>query len=296
MLATSTLCTTGIAGAANATPRERSREPFGGRASAASCGTARDTGSITPRLRAPRLGERRSRARPLPRGRRSRAGPGALKLTGSTTSPCAASRQAVARPRRRRRPGSRPSRRRPAGTASCIACARKRTSGTRVGEARARRRRPAPCIRRGCGRRRRPAARRPPRATRATRATPAVSITGCVLTRQVERLRRALLDQRPQVVAQRVATLRRRSRARPGCVGEALHHADRLRALAGKHECELHRQRSQIQRRSTEPHVNPPPTPSSITCWPRSNAPVAHRDVERQRNRRRRRVARAGRR
>jgi hypothetical protein len=40
-------------------------------------------------------------------------------------------------------------------------------------------------------------------------------------------------------------------------------HADRLRALSRKNESELHR--LPHQRKKTEPQVNPPPTPSSIT-------------------------------
>ena len=85
----------------------------------------------------------------------------------------------------------------------------------RVGEARARPRRPAPCIRPGCGRRRPPASARP----RARHARYSRDAGGqhhrLRVDRQVERLRRAVRHQRPQVVAQRVATLRRTSRARP---------------------------------------------------------------------------------
>ena len=167
----------------------------------------------------------------------------------------------------------------------------------RVARTRARRRRPAPCIRRGCGRRRPPAAGRPPRATRATRATPAVSITGCVLARQVERVRRARRSTSAHRSSPSASDASANVARTTGCVGEAGHHADRLRALSGKHECELHRHPA-----SSDPaHERRAPREAAADAEQHhvlagADAAVAHRDVERERNRRRRRVARAGRR
>ena len=105
--------------------------------------------------------------------------PGALKFTASTTWPCSASAQADVTA-----PSSPPMiaaiAPSPAGTASCIACARKRTSGTASRNASA----PAatsaeysprlwPATTAGRG---------PPAASHARQtATPAASITGCVL-------------------------------------------------------------------------------------------------------------------
>ena len=95
--------------------------------------------------------------------------------------------------------------------------------------------------------------------------------------RQVELLLRAFADQ-----ARRCPRRARRRPRRSVCahgrvVAPGVEHADGLRALAGKDECERHASRSMPCRAqkssSTAPQVKPPPTPSSITVSPRLIVP-----------------------
>ena len=154
----------------------------------------------------------------------------------------------------------------PAGTASCIACARKRTSGSASAKRERARRRPAQRIRRGCGRRDSAASRaacRSPRAIR--RRRPRSSITGCVLTVWLSASAGPSVDERPQVLAER-----------GGRFGEGLAHDRQCRR--SRSSCrptaspvpEIPSRVSSFahHRNRTEPQVNPPPTPSSITCCP----------------------------
>ena len=199
---------TGTAGELAAALAPGRREPLGRRLHAAAVERCADR-QAARRASRPSLRAAPSRARPLRDDRRSRSGPGALKLTGSTTWPCAASRAARRRRPRRRAPRSPPSRRAPAGTASCIACARKRTSGN----ASAKRERAGRDQRRVLAEAvpgdDRPAA--PARLLRARRetATPAVSIAGCVFTVWLSASSGPSVDQRPQVLAQRGRAPRR---------------------------------------------------------------------------------------
>ncbi len=176
--ATSTLCSTGIAGAVNATLARRSaRRCAAGFINELWKGA--DTGSSTPRFapRALHAATARSTAPALPA---MTIWFGALKLTASTTSPAPASAQAAAMPASSS-PMIAAIAPTPAGTASCIACARKRTSGTASRNASAPAATSAVYSPRLC-----PATmsgRGPPAASHARQtATPAVSITGCVFT------------------------------------------------------------------------------------------------------------------
>ena len=98
-------------------------------------------------------------------------------------------------------------------------------------ETRVRRRRPAPCTRPGCGRRRCPVAVRPRRATRATPRRRRSSITGCVFTVRSSAPSLSADDERPQVLAQHVRGLGE-GLAHRRMMRVARHHADRLRALS----------------------------------------------------------------
>ena len=203
----------------------------------------------------------------------------------------------------------------PAGTASCIACARKRTSGNASRNASA----PAatsavysprlcPARTIGIG---------PPAACHARHvATPAVSITGCVLV-----VRFSASAGPCSTSAHRSSPSASEASANvsrtTGCAAKPPIMPTALRALPGKHECELHviakgrpdltdpppwgqrakrawgdvssssagppkdrsapsggserserGGRSSYHLRKTEPHVKPPPTPSSMTCSP----------------------------
>ena len=269
----STLCTTGMRGAANGDVVEALARGARPRAAAAT----QWNGALTPAAARPRLAPRalqpRSPARPPRLCPAMTTWPGALKFTGFDDLAVAPRLRRTPRDRVVVEPEDRGHRAGPAGTASCIACARKRTSGTRVARTRARRPRPARRIRPGCARPPPPASGRRLRAMRDTSATPAVEHHRLRVDRAVERLGRALGDELPTGPAPSdVARPRRTSRARPAMRGEA-----RSSCRRACEPCPGNTNASFImfaisldyQRTSTAPQVKPPPTPASITCWPR---------------------------
>ena len=203
--ATSTLCSTGICGARDrdvreprascsaagahqrAVERRRHRQQHAALRALAPCAAAiaRSTASLWPAIT---------------------SCAGALKLTGSTHLALRTLPRRRRAPRRRRGPGSPPSRPRPAGTASCIACARKRTSGTASANASA----PAatsavysPRLWPATTRRLR-AARRLPCAPHRDAGRQHHRLR---VRRQVERVGRTFVDQRPQILAERLGRL-----------------------------------------------------------------------------------------
>ena len=185
---------------------------------------------------------------------------GVLKLTASTTCPCAASAHAAATPALSspRMAAIAPT---PEGTASCIACARKRTSGTASWNASARAATSAVYSPRLC-----PAMTAgvaPPAACHARQtATPGCQHDRLRVDRLVERIFGSVGDERPEILSEYRRCLVE-GRPYDRMILESGHHADRLRSLSRKHECDSH---GAYQSRKTEPHVNPPPTPSSMTC------------------------------
>ena len=153
--------------------------------------------------------------------------PSPLSLASSHTPPAAAASAPPPRPSARRHPGSPPWHPRPAGTASCIACAAQPQQARRVADARWHRPRPAPSTRPGCARRHsRPssASRRPvallerAHGRERGRHQRRLGVRG-----QRQPLERALEDQRRERLAQRLVDLvehgargRARRRTAPG--------------------------------------------------------------------------------
>ena len=242
------------------------------RASAASCGTARDTGSSTPRL-APFAFASADRALDRLRVPGDHDLPRRVEIDRlDAPAPCAASRAGRRAPRRRRGPGSPPSRRRPPARppasparGSAPAAARPRnasapaaTSARVLAEA-------VP----GDDGRHRPARRLP--------GAPHRDAGGQHHRLRVDRLvelgLRAGRHQRPQVLRRAPPTPRRTSRGPPD--------ARRSPAIIPTdcEPCPGNTKASFIVMpltsvRSTEPQVKPPPTPiSSITCGRRAMRP-----------------------
>ncbi len=176
----------------------------------------------------------------------------------------------------------------PTGTASCMACARKRTSGAACAsvntpDATSAEYSPSEC----------PATARRQRAAFSTPDAPRsyarhqhhrLGVGG-----QRERLFGAILDQRADVLAQRVGSLPKR-RQNGRMVAPGVEHAHGLRALTRKYKCKwLHLQSpyrvktaasamvldlSYYKFSSTAPQVKPPPTPSSSSVCPGLTWPV----------------------
>src|SRR5205823_483131 len=82
------------------------------------------------------------------------------------------------------------------------------------------------------------------------------------VARQVEHLSGTLRHERPQIVTESVRCFRK-GRTDISMRREVIQHADLLRSLPGEDKREHH-----VHRRSTDPQVKPPPTPSSMTCCP----------------------------
>ena len=156
----------------------------------------------------------------------------------------------------------------PAGTASCMACARKRTSATASAKSSAPRHQGGVFAQAmPCDHRRRRI--RSPPSRHDERAMPAVSITGCVLTVRLSSSAGPSLDQLPHILAERVRKLRQMSRARRAAARRTA--SCRPTASPGP-EIRMRFSRvacpSDYQRSNTAPQVNPPPTPSSSSVWP----------------------------
>ena len=170
--------------------------------------------------------------------------PGELRFTASTTSPAAASAQ-TARTASSSSPRIAAIAPTPSGTAACMASARKRTSLIASAKPSA----PAAT-----------SAAYSPRlwpASSAGAAPPAACHTRQAATsgRQhrglgvdglVEQIGRAVGDQRPQILAERVGGFGKGG-AHFGAIAPALHHADRLRALSGKYKSQFFIESSHVR-------------------------------------------------
>ena len=179
----------------------------------------------------------RARRRAPPRRARRQSRPGRRRSgsPGSRPRP-PPPRRTPARPARRRAREWRPSRpRRPAPPPACSGRGGARCAARR----RTRRCRPrrSPSTRRGCGRRRTPA-RSPRDASSRHAAMLTARIAGCVFSVSVSRSSGPSKHEAAERLAERRVGLGERLAADRERVGQRLAHADLLRALSGKDECD----------------------------------------------------------